>query len=38
MELLTINRKPEDMLSEAIIEQLSQEINQNIINRIKNGS
>jgi len=38
MELLVTNRKIEDMWCEAMIEQISQEIDQNIIERIKYGT
>jgi len=38
MELLVTKRKIEDCLTESLIEQLSQTINQNIIERIKYGT
>lgn len=38
MKLLITNRNLEDMLAETMIEEISQQINQNIIERINNGA
>lgn len=38
MELLVTNRKIEDIWAESMIKQISHEIDQNIIERIKYGT
>lgn len=38
MELLIANRNLEDILGEIMIEELSQQINRNILDRIENGA
>ena len=38
MELLISKRKTEDILCEAMIDDISQQINRNIIKRISNGT